>query len=130
MANLFYDQARHDLSTAQLDLATANIYAVLLVAGYTYSRTDSGLGPITPYLASGMTPQLLTGIAVSSSGNVTADSSVFAGVTSGQTVAAVVLYVDQGAGRFDLLLYYDAGMGFPLVTTGADITVDWNATAL
>lgn len=130
MANVFYDKAREDFATAQLDWLTTNVFAVLVDASYVFDATETDLTAISAAYLSGMTPQALTGLAVTSTGTVSADSSVFAGVTSGQTAAAVIIYADQGAGRFDPILYYDTGAGFPLTTTGASVTVDWNATAL
>lgn len=130
MANQFYNVARNDFATAQIDWLTSSAFAVLVDNSYTFDATEADLSAITPAIPSGCTAQALTGTAVTPTGTVSADSSVFAGVASSQTVKAVIIYIDQGAGRFDPVLYYDTGAGFPLVTTGADVTVDWNATAL
>ena len=125
MANQFYNVARHDFATGQVNWPSATAFAVLVTSAYTFDVTETTLTAITAAIPSGCTAQALSSVAVTSDGTVSADSVVFSGVTSGQSILAVIVYVDQGGGRFDPILYFDTAAGFPLTSTGADITVDW-----
>lgn len=128
MANAFYNAALQDIPNGATPWSTGSIKATLVGSGYTYSATHSTLADLGGNQLSGCTPQALTGNAVSTAGVATANSITFSGVTASQALEAIVLYIDLGGGSTRLIAYFDTGAGLPLTTTGADITVDWNAT--
>lgn len=129
MANAPYDNLRSMLPIAGVDFLTADIKATLVSTGYTYDATHVDLADLGSNVLAGISDQAINFTNVDAFGDVEADSVTFSGATAGPTCKAVIVYVDQGGGVTFLLWYFDTGTGFPLVVTGADITVDWNATA-
>lgn len=130
MANAFYDSARHDYPAGADPWISGTVKATLVNAGYTYNSGHSNLAALGANILSGITDQTLAGKTISGGGTVAANSVTFAGLTAAQTLKAIVLYQDLGGGTTRLIAYFDSGTGFPLTTTGADVTVDWNATAV
>jgi len=130
VANTFYDQGRLDIVEGNYDWSTAIIKAILLDGTYTYDHTSTILGDLSAHRVAGSTDQTLGGGAVGAGGVASADSVSFTGISAGLTVKGLALYWDAGGGNFPLILYQDTGTGFPLTTTGATITVDWNGTAV
>ena len=130
MANQFYNVARNDFATGQIDWPSATAFAVLVTSDYAFDVNETTLAAITAAIPSGCTAQVLSSVAVTSDGTMSADSVVFSGVTSGQSILAVIVYVDQGGGRFDPVLYFDTGAGFPLTSMARTLRVNWNATAI
>lgn len=60
-------------------------------------------------------------------GKLDANDPTFAAVVAGDTVEAIVLYMDTGvAGTSWLIAYIDTVTGFPLATNGGDITPQWD----
>lgn len=129
MANAAYDELRSRLPIGGVDWLTANIKATLVNAGYVYNAGHVGLADLGANVIAGITNQALTVTNVDATGFVSVDSATFSGATAAQTVKAIIVYVDVGGGITYLLWYFDTGTGFPLTTTGADVTVDWNGTA-
>lgn len=128
MANQAYDNQRFYASEGGIDWLTNTIKATLVKPTYIVNSTHDGIADLGANQLAGVTPQTLNVTGISAFGEVNADSLVFTGVTTGQTAKAIVLYVDLGGGVTKLLWYLDIGTGFPLTTTGAAITVDWNAS--
>lgn len=128
MSNAFYSEGKQRIIDSTIDLVSGTIKAILLDGTYTFSAGQTGLAAISGHRVTGSTDQSLTTKAVSSVGTYSADSVSFTGVSSSLTVKAVAIYADLGGGTTYLIAYFDTGTGFPLTTTGATITVDWNAT--
>ena len=127
--NQAYDNLRYDLAIGAIDFLTDNIKATLVKSSYVVDPTHADLADLGAHVVSGITPQPLFVTAVEPDGFVKANSIVFTGAPTAIMVGAVILYVDRGSGVTELLWYFDSGTGFPLLTTGAGITVDWNGTA-
>jgi len=130
VANAFYDQGRLDIVSANYDWDGAVIKCILLDGTYTYDHTSTILADVQAHRVAGSTDQVLAGAAVGSGGVASADSVSFTGISSGLTVKGLAIYWDAGGGNFYLILYQDTGTGFPLTTTGATVTIDWNSTAV
>jgi hypothetical protein len=128
MANAAYNIALQKVPLGSMPWGSGTVKATLVNASYTYSSAHTQYSDISAYVLSGVTDQTLTSNAVDGSGNASADSITFSGVTASQTVQAVIVYFDYGGGVTSLMWYFDTGSGFPLSTTGADITIDWNNT--
>ena len=72
------------------------------------------------------TPQTLLTPSVTG-GTFDAADATFVAVTAGSTSEGVVIYKDTGvAGTSPLIAYIDTITGFPLLTNGGDITVQWD----
>lgn len=127
--NAPYDNLRADCALGNLDWTADNIKVTLVDETYTYDATHTDLADLGASVVAGITDQAIANIAVDDVGFVTGDSVTIPGATTGQTVQAVIVYVDRGGGLTELLWFFDTGVGFPLTTTGADVAVDWNATA-
>jgi hypothetical protein len=128
MGNAFYDRGKHDIVSNDINWLTDTIKCSLVSSGYTFSAGHTVYSDISGSILSGASDQTLAGKSVDASANAKANSASFSGVSASQTCKAVVVWKDDGgAGR--LLAYFDTGPGFPLTTTGATITVDWNNTA-
>jgi len=119
-----------DIVSANYDWDGAVVKCILLDGTYAYDHTSVHLSDVQGHRVAGSTDQVLAGAAVGSGGVASADSVSFTGISSGLTVKGLALYWDAGGGNFFLILYQDTGVGFPLTTTGATITVDWNGTAV
>lgn len=72
------------------------------------------------------TPQALSSPTFTG-GVMDAADPTFPSVTTGNTVNALVLYMDTGvAGTSWLIAYLDTVTGFPLSTNGGDVTPEWD----
>lgn len=129
MANAAYNNLRSLLPAGGIDFLTDDIKATLVNASYTYDATHVDLADLGANVLGGITNQAINITNVDSVGNVEADSITFSGLTAAQVAKALIVYVDRGGGNTELLWYFDTGAGFPLTTTGADVSVDWNGTA-
>jgi hypothetical protein len=61
-----------------------------------------------------------------------ADDTLTAALTGAADMGAIILYVDSGTeGTSRLALYLDTGIaGAPFTPSGADVTVQWNASGI
>lgn len=128
MANAFYNAAKHDILTGDDPWVSGSVKATLVNAGYTFNIAHTQYSDISGSILSGVTDQSVGGKTVSPSGTAAGNSVTFGGVTAAQTAKAVIIYIDLGGGVTRLIAYFDTGTGFPLTTTGANITIDWNNT--
>lgn len=129
MANDAYDNLRSEVPIGGVDWLTDSIKATLVDDSYTFDATHTDLADLGSSVVGGITDQDLNVTNVDALGFVEADSITFSGATPATIVQAVVVYVDRGGGTTELLWFFDTGTGFPLTSTGADITVDWNGSA-
>lgn len=128
MSNQFYDSARHDVPAGLMPWLTGTWKATLVNAGYTFDPAHATLADILAFILTGVTDQTLSGQALGPQGQGSANSCAFTGVAAAQIAKAVIVYRDNGGGDTRLLVYLDSGAGFPLTTTGATVSVDWNNT--
>lgn len=128
MATFVYGNAREDLATAQLDLSTATVSALLVGPNYTPSPNgDVDVSDIPP------------GSILLRCGHLTGTSvvnGIFAGTIAeqdafinAQQVVALVLYVDTGDDTTSELLYYSSdGPGFPFQPQGFNYAISYDLT--
>ena len=125
MSNELYKKTKQKLLSAGLNLSTATIKAAIVVPAYVPNlSTDEFYTTIASHVIG--TPQTLATVTVTD-GVLNADDIEFPAITAGSTASAVVLYVDTGvAGTSSLIAYLDDITGFPFVTSGVKVTVQWS----
>ena len=133
MANALYAKGKEKLlsATSAISLDTDTITACLIINTYGQNlSTDEFYTSISAYLAGGASATMNTQTLASKTvtdGVFDAADITFPAVTAGATCEAVVLWKDTGvAGTSPLLAYIDTITGFPLLTNGGDVTVQWD----
>ena len=136
MANALYPKWKEQLLqfTANNNLSAGTVKCALVDTGvYTYSAADqfydNGTGTDVQSATVG-TPQTI--------GSKTFTNGVFDGAdvtftaVTGNSVEALVLYIDTGTGTTSpLVAYIDTSVtGLPVTPNGGDITVTWNGTGI
>lgn len=125
MANTLYPKGKEKILSGGINYAADTLRAVLVSNAYAYSTNHeflSDLGANVLGEAKDLTSKTVT------SGVFDADDLTFAALVAGSTVKAIVIYKDTGvAGTSPLLHYLDTVTGLPLVTTGADIKIQWDS---
>ena len=125
MANTLYGLGKNKILAATINLLTDTIKVRLVKNTYAQNlSTDEFISSVTK--VTGTTDQTLTGKSVTL-GVFDADDPVFTAVPAGETSEGVVLYKDTGVeGTSPVLAYIDTITGFPLATSGGNITVQWD----
>jgi hypothetical protein len=125
MANALYGKGKEKLLTAAINISSDTIKAALVSSAYTPNlATDEFYTTISGSVLN--TPQTLASKTITL-GVVDAADILYTAVTSGSTAKAVVIYKDTGvAGTSPLLAYIDTITGFPLLTNGGDIVIQWD----
>lgn len=124
MANLLYPKGKTRILKAQVDFELDDIKVAMVSSGYTYNSaheyyTDLGANVLS-------TDILLSGKSVTD-GAFDANDVTWTAVAAGSTAKALVLYRDTGTpSTSPLLLYLDNITGWPLATSGGNITVTWD----
>jgi hypothetical protein len=129
MASAIYPKAKEQMLQGGINLSSGNIKVVgVNVSGggttYTYSASHEFLSDIS------------SGARIATSGNLAsktftdgvfdAADAVWASA-SGDSIEAVVVYVDTGsAASSRLIAYIDSGTGLPVTPNGADINLVWD----
>jgi hypothetical protein len=125
MANAMYNIGKFNLESALVDWTGSVWYAALVSSSYSVNlATDTTKAAFNSDILG--TPALLSGLSISSSGQISANDPVFSGISSGTICSYIVVYYDNGSGTTFPFLYYDTGAGIPLTSTGAPITISWN----
>lgn len=130
MANAIYPLYKQSLldGDANIDLNDGTVKVALIDTGtYTYSAAHQYLSSLTGVVGTAQT------IANSTVANGTFDGDdVTYTAVSGNTVEALVIYIDTGtAGTSRLVAYLDTGVtGLPLTPNGGNITITWNASGI
>lgn len=129
MANALYDHGREGFLDGSIDWDTDTIRAVLIDTG-TYSVN----------LATHEDYADISGVVGSESGafaskTVTAGVADAADITfstvSGNTVEAIIIFLDTGAAANDrLIAYIDTATGLPVTPNGGDINIAFNASGI
>lgn len=130
MANALYPKWKEALLQASSDSAlTGTVKAALVDTGtYTYSATHEFLSDLSGVVGTAQT----IGATKSYTNGVFDGADVTYTAVSGNSVEALVLYIDTGvAGTSRLVAYIDTGVtGLPVTPNGGDISVTWNASGI
>lgn len=122
-----YKQALLDAS-ANVDLNDGTVKVALVDTGvYTYSAAHEFLTSLTGTVG---TAQTINNTTVAN-GLFDGDNVTFTAV-SGNSVEALVIYIDTGSSATSrLVAYIDTGVtGLPVTPNGGDISVTWNASGI
>lgn len=129
MANALYPKWKEAIAQAAANSSlTGTVKVALIDTGvYTYSNLHEFLSDVTGIVG---TPQII--------GTKTYVDGVFAGgdvtfsAVTGNTVEALIIYIDTGvAGTSRLVDYIDTGVGsLPVTPNGGDIDIIWNASGI
>lgn len=130
MANAIYPLYKQALldASANVDLNDGAVKVALVDTGtYTYSAAHDFLDDLTGVVG---TAQTIANTTVTT-GAFDGDNVTFSAV-SGNTVEALVIYIDTGsAATSRLVAYIDTGVtGLPVTPNGGDITITWNASGI
>jgi hypothetical protein len=140
MASLVYNQGKNDILDGTIDILTDVIRVMLVDSSYTPDADDSYIDEGaranelsgTGYVADG---ELLSARAVNlddandrSEFDDTADLT-WTGIDAGTAAAAVIYFDSSVDSTSTLIAYIDTG-GFPVVTNGGDLTIQWNAEGI
>jgi hypothetical protein len=131
MANKIYPLYKQALLTgdANIDIENGTVKVALVDTGaYTYSDAHQYLSSLTGVVG---TAQTLSSNTVTNGVFDSATNPTFSAV-SGNTVEALVIYIDTGtAGTSRLVAYLDTGVtGLPLTPNGGDVSITWNASGI
>lgn len=130
MANAIYPLYKQALldASANVDLNDGTVKVALVDTGvYTYSAAHEFLTSLTGTVG---TAQTITNTTVTN-GLFDGDNVTFTAV-SGNSVEALVIYIDTGSSSTSrLVAYIDTGVtGLPVTPNGGDITITWNASGI
>ena len=125
MANVLYGLGKNKILTAAINLSTDTIKVRLVKNTYTQNlSTDEFISSVTKI--TGTTDQTLATKTITL-GVFDADDVTFTAVAAGETSEGVVIYKDTGVeGTSPVIAYIDVITGFPLATSGGNITVQWD----
>lgn len=129
MANALYDHGREGFLSGDIDWLVDNIKVALIDTGaYTVDLGNDQFLNIIPPAAIIATSGNLAG-KTAAAGVADANDVTITAVT-GTTVEAMVIYQDTGVDSTSrLIAYLDTVTGFPLTPSGADVIVQWAASA-
>jgi len=130
MANAIYPKFKEALldGSTNTDVNDGTVKVALIDTGaYTYSAAHDFYDDVTGVVG---TPQTIANTTVTN-GLFDGDNVTFTAV-SGNTVEALIIYIDTGsAGTSRLVAYLDSGVtGLPVTPNGGDISVNWNASGI
>lgn len=147
MANGLFNTAKKMIMDGSLDLLVDTIKVMLIDTGYTFNPDDdyvsvitgapskelSGTGYVGGFGGSGRKALANKSIVA----NKTVDKAVFdaddltwAAIQAGTVYAAVLIKEVTSDADSILIGYIDTGTGFPKVTNGGDLTVQWSADGI
>jgi hypothetical protein len=140
MADLVYNKGKTEIMNGGIDLLTSTIRVMLVNSGYVADDAHDDLadGPRTNELSgTGYTAdgELLNNKAVTEddpNNRAEFDNTVdttWTGIDAG-TADAAVIYLDSGTDSTSWLIAYIDSGGFPIVTNGGDLTIQWNAEGI
>jgi hypothetical protein len=139
MASFIYNKAKEQLLNGTLDLVADPIYAVLVTGGYTPNPDHDFVSSVganelsgTGYSRKLLTSKSVTEVDSSDRAEFTADNLQWTAINAG-TASGVVLYKRVGASdnaAADVLIAHIDSGGFPVVTNGGDLNINWNASGI
>lgn len=130
MANAIYPKYKEalldDLSNTDLNDSTVKV-ALVDTGTYTYNSAHDFYDDISGVVG---TPQTIANTTVTN-GLFDGDNVTFSAV-SGNTVEALIIYIDTGSSATSrLVAYIDTGVtGLPVTPNGGDISITWNASGI
>lgn len=125
MANALYPKFKENVMKGLIDLTTGVVKVALVDTGtYTYSATHANVGSLTGHTVG--TAQTIGTVSVTD-GIVDGADVTYTAVT-GNSVEAIVIYVDSGVEATSYLVaYIDTGVtGLPVTPNGGDIAITWD----
>lgn len=130
MANAIYPKYKEAIlqSSANSSL-TGTVKSALVDTGvYTYNASHEFLTSLTGVVGTAQT----IGATKSYTNGVFDGGDVTYTAVTGNTVEAIVLYIDTGtAGTSRLVAYIDTSVtGLPVTPNGGDISITWNASGI
>jgi len=130
MANAIYPLYKQALldASANVDLNDGTVKVALVDTGvYTYSASHEFLTSLSGVVG---TAQTINNTTVTN-GLFDGDNVTYTAV-SGNTVEALVIYIDTGSSATSrLVAYIDTSVtGLPVTPNGGDITISWNASGI
>lgn len=130
MANAIYPKYKEALldASANVDLNDGTVKVALIDTGtYTYNSAHDFYNDLSGVVG---TPQTIANTTVTN-GVFDGDNVTF-GTVTGNTVEALVIYIDTGdAATSRLVAYIDTNVtGLPVTPNGGDITISWNASGI
>ena len=126
MTSAVYPAGKRGLMTKSIDLVNDSITAVLIKDTYTYSNTHTSYTTdLAPHLVTGATVVLSSKAVMNNSGKATFDAAdpTFTAVTSGFNVIGVAIYHTTSGTP---IAWLDSGVGLPVTSSAADITVNFS----
>lgn len=130
MANAIYPKYKEVVIQSSTDSSLAGTVKVALVDTgiYTYSAAHQFLSSLTGVVGTAGT----IGATKSYTNGVFDGADVTFSAVTGNTVEALVIYIDTGvAGTSRLVAYIDTGVtNLPVTPNGGDITITWNASGI
>ena len=131
MANAIYPLYKQSLlnGDANISLTSGTVKVALVDTGtYSYNASHQYLSSLTGVVG---TAQTLSSNTVTNGLFDSATNPTFSAV-SGNTVEALVIYIDTGvASTSRLVAYIDTGVtGLTLTPNGGDVSITWNASGI
>jgi len=131
MANAIYPKYKETIlgAATNTNLLSGTVKVALVDTGvYTYSAAHQFLTSLTGVVGTAQT----IGATKSVTNGVFDGGDVTFPTVTGNTVEALVIYVDTGTGSTSpLVAYIDTSVtGLPVTPNGGDITVTWNASGI
>lgn len=125
MANALYVKGKEKILSAVINFPNDTLKVALVKNDYAQDLASDEF--YTAISASVLgTPQTL-GSKTVTGGAFDAADVTFAAVPAGSTLEGVVIYKDTGSGATSpLVAYIDTITGFPLVTNGGDVLIQWD----
>ena len=130
MANAIYPLYKQALldASANVDINDGTVKVALVDTGvYTYSASHEFLTSLSGVVGTAQTINHTT----VTNGLFDGDNVTYTAV-SGNTVEALVIYIDTGSSATSrLVAYIDTSVtGLPVTPNGGDITISWNASGI
>ncbi len=129
MASAVYPLAKQQFLQGGINLSSGVVRAVLIDTGtYTYNAAHDAYNDLTGVVGA---ESAAFANKTFTNGVFDADNITFAAVT-GNTVEAIVIFLDTGTPANDLLICYidSASSGLPATPNGGDIVVSWHASGI
>ena len=125
MANTLYPLAKQEMLKGNLNMNSGTVKVALVDTGtYTYSAAHQYYSSVTGAVG---TPQTIANKTFAN-GLFDGDDVTFTAV-SGNSVEALIIYIDTGsAATSQLIAYIDTGVtNLPVTPNGGNIGITWNA---
>jgi hypothetical protein len=129
MANALYPKFKEALLKADVDLEGGTVKAVLVDTGtYTYNAAHDFFDDVSGVVGTAATLASKT----FTNGTFDAADTAFAAIASGNSIEAIIIYVDSGsAATSPLVCYLDTGItGLPRTPSNDTFTIQWNASGI